>query len=108
MMASVFRCSLPSWFLVAFTLTHFLASAAPFSHASSPDLIPDHYVFVMRKDLSASDWESHQDWSSSLAGKKKWVYNSEKFKGYCGNFTQEAVEKISASDAVSGRCPQVS
>ena len=100
-MSRVTRFSCTSWFLVAFMLTHILVAAAPFFNASRPDLIPDHYVFVMKKDLSASDWKSHQNWSSSLAGKKKWVYSSETFKGYCGNFSQEAMQRISASDAVS-------
>ena len=91
---------LTSWLLVPFFL--FQVRAAPVANLTQPDsrVIPDHYIFVMKSDLSHDDWEAHKNWSSSLAGQKKWVYNNEEFRGYCGNFSVEAVQKISESDAV--------
>ena len=96
--ASLFRFT--SWFLVAFILFAF-ASAAPVPDtASDPDAIPDHYIFVMKQNITSDGWQQHQNWSDSLQGKKKWVFNAGGFRGYCGSFSQATVAKIAASNAV--------
>ena len=88
-----------SWLLVPFVLS--LGAAVPLPDASQSNVIQDHYIFLMKSDLSTDRWKAHQDWSSSLAGTKKWIYDSGQFRGYCGNFSSEAVQQITASDDVS-------
>ena len=93
--------SLISWFLVPLLLAS--VEAAPFPDASRANVIQGHYIFLMKQNLSAKSWQAHLDWSSALPGQKKWIYNSGQFKGYCGNFSQEAVKRITASDDVSAQ-----
>ena len=100
-MGPVFHFRLTSWSLVTIALVLFLASAAPGLNTSLPNFIPDHYIFVMRKNLSDKAWHAHKTWSSSLPGTKKWVFESGTFKGYCGEYSQETVRRISADDDVS-------
>ena len=104
-MAALF--ALTSWFLVPLFIS--CAASLPIlearqSNISQSSAIPNHYIFLVKEGLSDEQWQAHQNWSSTLAGEKKWTYNSAGFRGYCGNFSQDAVQQIAASDDVSMAC----
>lgn len=83
------------------------------SAPKNAETVPDGYIVVMKKDVSARDFNSHREWitrvhrrsiarrGGNVLGGMKHVYNfGGNMQGYAGKFDKRTIDEISKRDEV--------